>query len=104
MPREAVEEMECASIALRAEDEADPEDIVLGDVYAIDDDDEPETDSNDFVMQDNTLEDCLRYVALRGNVPHSTLNLFLQIIREKTNMWVPKDARTLLRTSREKKS
>uniref|UniRef100_A0A182PWS0 Uncharacterized protein n=1 Tax=Anopheles epiroticus TaxID=199890 RepID=A0A182PWS0_9DIPT len=49
---------------------------------------------------DMSLAECLRYCALVKGIPHETLNLILDILREKTPYRLPKDARTLLKTSR----
>uniref|UniRef100_A0A182W2I4 Uncharacterized protein n=1 Tax=Anopheles minimus TaxID=112268 RepID=A0A182W2I4_9DIPT len=53
-----------------------------------------------FNVQAHSLQECLRYWALKKNVPHSTVNLLLLIIREKTSESLPKDARTLLGTNK----
>uniref|UniRef100_A0A182HIV8 Transposase domain-containing protein n=1 Tax=Anopheles arabiensis TaxID=7173 RepID=A0A182HIV8_ANOAR len=52
-----------------------------------------------FDLHAHSLEECFRYWALKTNAAHSSVNLLLHIIRERTNLLLPKDARTLLRTS-----
>ncbi|XP_035912909.1 uncharacterized protein LOC118512515 [Anopheles stephensi] len=49
---------------------------------------------------DMSLKECLRYCALVKGIPHETMNLILDVLREKTPYNLPKDARTLLKTSR----
>ena len=52
-----------------------------------------------FDLHAHSLEECFRYWALKTNAAHSSVNLLLHIMRERTNLLLPKDARTLLRTS-----
>ena len=52
-----------------------------------------------FDLHAHSLEECLRYWALKTNAAHSSVNLLLHIVRERANLLLPKDARTLLKTS-----
>uniref|UniRef100_A0A182NVM6 Uncharacterized protein n=1 Tax=Anopheles dirus TaxID=7168 RepID=A0A182NVM6_9DIPT len=45
-----------------------------------------------------SLADCLRYLAILGNLPRSLVNLLLAILKKKFKADLPKDARTLLKT------
>uniref|UniRef100_A0A182MIU1 Uncharacterized protein n=1 Tax=Anopheles culicifacies TaxID=139723 RepID=A0A182MIU1_9DIPT len=71
-------------------DEAD----VLEDVNFLD---EPSDEELNFT--DSSVEDCLRFWALKSNAVHSSINIILKIFRAKTELLLPKDARTLLRTN-----
>lgn len=52
-------------------------------------------------IDDMNLEESVRYWALKTNQDHQSINLIMNVIRKKTNGLLPKDARTLLHTSRE---
>ncbi|XP_040169468.1 uncharacterized protein LOC120903873 isoform X2 [Anopheles arabiensis] len=45
------------------------------------------------------VKDCLRHFAITRNLPRDTVNEMLEILRSNTNMDLPKDCRTLLKTS-----
>lgn len=68
-------------------------------------DDEAEEDSNEppktpgFDVHSHSINECLRYWALITNTPQTSINLLLHILRERANLPLPKDARTLMRTS-----
>lgn len=53
-----------------------------------------------FDFEQHRLKECVRFWALKTNAPHSSINLVLHIFRTKTEegKFLPKDARTLLRT------
>ena len=44
------------------------------------------------------VKDCLRHFAISRNLPRDTVNEMLEILRIDTNMDLPKDCRTLLKT------
>ncbi|XP_040168036.1 uncharacterized protein LOC120902973 isoform X2 [Anopheles arabiensis] len=44
------------------------------------------------------VKDCLRHFAITRNLPRDTVNEMLEILRSNTNMDLPKDCRTLLKT------
>uniref|UniRef100_A0A182YSW0 Uncharacterized protein n=1 Tax=Anopheles stephensi TaxID=30069 RepID=A0A182YSW0_ANOST len=46
------------------------------------------------------IVDCLKYFALSTNQKHSAINVLLKILKSKTNYVLPRDARTLLSTNR----
>ncbi|XP_049300173.1 uncharacterized protein LOC125772934 isoform X2 [Anopheles funestus] len=71
------------------------EDDVLEDIDYID---EVGTDE-EFNFRQSSIEECLRFWALKTNAPHSSINIILKIFRAKTELRPPKDARTLLRTN-----
>uniref|UniRef100_A0A4Y0BCY6 Transposase domain-containing protein n=1 Tax=Anopheles funestus TaxID=62324 RepID=A0A4Y0BCY6_ANOFN len=77
-------------------------DIPLDDVVSDDDDDDDinTEESLEFDFSQRSMEACLQFWALKTNTPHTSINMILRIIREKTSCVVPKDARTLLHTSR----
>ena len=52
-----------------------------------------------FDLHAHSLEECFRYWALKTNTAHSSVNLLLHIMRDRTNLILPKNARTLLTTS-----
>ncbi|XP_049293031.1 uncharacterized protein LOC125768845 [Anopheles funestus] len=45
-----------------------------------------------------SLNEAIRYWAIIGNLPRSSLNMLLAILRKKLNLDLPKDARTFLKT------
>lgn len=57
---------------------------------------------NNDPLENLSLEECVRYWALQTNQDHNSINLIMRIISTKTDGILPRDARTLLRTSREK--
>ncbi|XP_052900241.1 uncharacterized protein LOC128306695 [Anopheles moucheti] len=50
------------------------------------------------IFDDMSLIDCLRYLAVSHQLPRSTVNMMLAILRKKLNLNLPKDARTLVKT------
>lgn len=68
------------------------------DNYASDDSDIG--DISDDSMQHLSLKESLQYWALKNNESHTSINMLLQILRCKANLFLPCDARTLLRTPR----
>ena len=44
------------------------------------------------------VKDCLRHFAITRNLPRDTVNEMLEILRSNTNMDLPKDCQTLLKT------
>ncbi|XP_053661775.1 uncharacterized protein LOC128710933, partial [Anopheles marshallii] len=50
------------------------------------------------IFDDMSLIDCLRYLAVSHQLPRSTVNMMLAILRKKLNLDLPKDARTLVKT------
>lgn len=52
-------------------------------------------------IENMSLEESVRYWALKTNQNHQSINLIMDIINKKTNGTLPRDARTLLHTNRE---
>ena len=84
--------------------------VVEGDTLDISSDENDDEDGHEeganktskthgFDLHAHSLEECLRYWALKTNAAHSSVNLLLDIMRERANLLLPKDARTLLKTS-----
>ncbi|XP_053667890.1 uncharacterized protein LOC128718266 [Anopheles marshallii] len=51
------------------------------------------------IFDDMFLIDCLRYLAVSHQLPRSTVNMMLAILRKKLKLDLPKDARTLVKTA-----
>lgn len=86
---------------------SEDEDQVLPDSDSSVDEDIDSDESCDLMeetdkLESMTLEECVRFWALQTNQDHHSINLISEIINKKTNGKLPRDARTLLQTSREK--
>ncbi|XP_049300557.1 uncharacterized protein LOC125774343 [Anopheles funestus] len=78
---------------------SDQEDINLDGDSCVDFDDDMvgRDDAYDFI-DEMDLIDNLRYLVVTCQLPRSTANLLLAILRKKLNLDLPKDARTLVKT------
>lgn len=66
-----------------------------------------DTQSEEVVDIDNNMDaksltECVRYWALHTRQDHYSINMIMRIICKKTDGILPRDARTLLKTPREK--
>ncbi|XP_058126535.1 uncharacterized protein LOC131285620 [Anopheles ziemanni] len=80
------------------------------------DDEESSDEENAMDDEENTADDeedgpdyakmpdaeCVRYWALAGNESLATVGRMLEMLRAKTDMYIPKDPRTVLRTKRDR--
>ncbi|XP_061501841.1 uncharacterized protein LOC133391431 [Anopheles gambiae] len=66
------------------------------------DEEEDEIDEGAIDFDTMSVSDCLHYFALYTNQKHSAINMLLKILRTKTNVALPKDARALLNTNRKR--
>lgn len=57
-----------------------------------------ERDSTYSFFDNITLKEGLRYIAITKNLPRSTINMLLALLRRKLKLRLPADARTLLKT------
>lgn len=62
------------------------------------DDENPETTIE---FDGMSLQECVRFWALETNQDHRSINMIMRIISAKTSGKLPRDARTLLQTSRQ---
>lgn len=56
--------------------------------------------NDDFIHENMSEEDCIRFWALSTNQPYRSIKMVLEILKSKYNANVPKSARTLLKTRR----
>lgn len=64
-------------------------------------DERPNDIPSDEDFDSMSLEECLRFWALKTNQPHQSINMILDIIRKKTDgNQLPRCARSLLKTTR----
>lgn len=66
-----------------------------------DDDDTENADFRTAEFDGMSLPECVRYWALETNQDHRSINMIMRIISSKTSGKLPRDARTLLQTSRQ---
>uniref|UniRef100_A0A182NMY7 Uncharacterized protein n=1 Tax=Anopheles dirus TaxID=7168 RepID=A0A182NMY7_9DIPT len=75
--------------------------------YILEDDEDEEEEAVDPFSEDNdgdtptqnqAFGEALKKWALQRKVPHATLNDLLHVVREKTDIYLPLDSRTLLKT------
>ncbi|XP_053667887.1 uncharacterized protein LOC128718256 [Anopheles marshallii] len=85
-----------ASFIDEEEDNADPS------VSDSSSDDESKSDEGVIDFKSMNITDCLRYFAIATNQKQSAMNMLLSILITKTNFVLPKDARTLLNTNRDR--
>ncbi|XP_053667912.1 uncharacterized protein LOC128718301 [Anopheles marshallii] len=85
-----------ASFVDEEEDNADPS------VSDSSSDDESKSDEGVIDFKSMNITDCLRYFAIATNQKQSAMNMLLSILITKTNFVLPKDARTLLNTNRDR--